>query len=333
MKKAKRISALLLAVAMLFCFAACTQRTKEPDYSNETTTDPNRETKTKVASLDGPTGFGLAKIAVDRTYAYQVESYSDSEQIVSLLNSGEVDIASLPIDVAAKIGNSSDGKIKILSVNGLGNISCLQKGETVKSFGDIKGKTIYLANEGSMSEIIVRRVLSQNGIDPEKDVTFEYKDSESEIAELAIAGKIDFCILSEPFTTKVIVENEEYYRLIDFNEKWNELSETPLVQGIIVARTDYINENPQIISEFMNFNELSVNFITVNSESSAVFMSDNGYYETADMAYTSLSLCNLTFIEGEEMKNAVNAMLEVLYEQNPDIIGGKIPGDDFYYGI
>jgi NitT/TauT family transport system substrate-binding protein len=32
------------------------------------------------------------------------------------------------------------------------------------------------------------------------------------------------------------------------------------------------------------------------------------------------------------MKTAVSGMLGVLFEANPKSIGGKLPGDDFYYG-
>ena len=33
------------------------------------------------------------------------------------------------------------------------------------------------------------------------------------------------------------------------------------------------------------------------------------------------------------MKKYIEAYLKVLYEQNPASVGGKLPGDDFYYGV
>ena len=41
--------------------------------------------------------------------------------------------------------------------------------------------------------------------------------------------------------------------------------------------------------------------------------------------------CNITFMEGEEMKAAMNGYLQTLYDQAPAAIGGAMPDDAFYY--
>ena len=330
MKGLKRIIALMLAAAMLFSFAACGENGGTP--SDETTTDYVREVKTKVAVLNGPTGLGLAKLAADRSYAYEVEQFSDPQEIVPLLTKGEVDIAALPVNLAANLYKKTNGGIKILAVNTLGVLYCLEKGKTIKDFAELKGKTIYATGQGSTPEYIINHVLTQKGLVPGKDVTIEYKTAHNELATLAIEGKVDFCILPEPFATKVLVQNSEYYKLIDFTKSWNEENEEQLVQGVVVARTDYINENPDIITEFMNFNEVSVNYLSANPESASVFLADNGYFESAEFAYTVLPFCNIVFMEGEEMKTAVKAMYEVLYAADPKSVGGSIPDDGIFYG-
>ena len=52
---------------------------------------------------------------------------------------------------------------------------------------------------------------------------------------------------------------------------------------------------------------------------------------TAEVAKTALPECNIVFMEGEEMKEKLSGYLEVLGGQNPEAIGGEVPGDDFYY--
>ena len=41
-----------------------------------------------------------------------------------------------------------------------------------------------------------------------------------------------------------------------------------------------------------------------------------------------ISMVNLT---GEDMRTALSGFLHELYLANPDSIGGKMPGEDFYY--
>ena len=44
------------------------------------------------------------------------------------------------------------------------------------------------------------------------------------------------------------------------------------------------------------------------------------------------ALCNITFISGADMKAKVSGYLKVLYDQNPEAVGGTLPDDAFYYG-
>ena len=44
-----------------------------------------------------------------------------------------------------------------------------------------------------------------------------------------------------------------------------------------------------------------------------------------------MPLCNVVCITGDEMKNSTQAYFQVLFDQNPEAVGGALPGDDFYY--
>ena len=52
---------------------------------------------------------------------------------------------------------------------------------------------------------------------------------------------------------------------------------------------------------------------------------------TTDSASKAMPYCNITFIDGEEMKEALSGYLEVLFEQDAASVGGSLPGEDFYY--
>jgi NitT/TauT family transport system substrate-binding protein len=51
----------------------------------------------------------------------------------------------------------------------------------------------------------------------------------------------------------------------------------------------------------------------------------------AAVAKKALPYCNITFIEGEEMKTRLGGYLGTLAEQNADAVGGKLPDEGFYY--
>ncbi|MGN0545982.1 MAG: ABC transporter substrate-binding protein [Acutalibacteraceae bacterium] len=334
MKSIKRFAAALLALMMLLSFAACGGKDggETTEATVPSTTDYVREVKTKVAALNGPTGLGLAKIAVDKTYAYDVEYFSDPQEIVPLLTKDEVDIAALPINLAANLYKKTNGGIQILAINTLGVLHVLEKGDSIKSIADLKGKTVYSTGQGSTPEYIVNYILSKNGIDPEKDIDIQYKTAHNELATLAIEGKADICILPEPFATKVLAGNENYREALDLTAEWDKVCDTQLAQGVVVARTEYIKQNPEIIEEFLSFNEVSANFLNVKPDYAAFFLADNGYFESAELARATLPGCNIVFIRGAEMKEMVKAMFGILFEANPASVGGEIPDDNIYYG-
>ena len=333
MKILKRLSALMLAMLLLLSFAACGGKDggEDSDVTDAPETNYEREVKTKIAALNGPTGLGLAEIKADRSYAYDVEYYSDPQEVGPLLIKGEVDIAALPLNMAANLYKKTDGKIKMLAINTLGVLHVLSKDDSIKSVADLKGKTVYSSGQGATPEYIVNYILRKNGLEPGKDVTIEYKTAHNELATLAVEGSVDICILPEPFASKVLAKNESYKRVLDLTAEWGKVSSAKLAQGCLVARADYLEQNPEIIKEFMSFYEASVNFVNNENNAGAVFLAKNGYFDTPQLAADTIPNCNIVFITGEEMNKTATENFTVLFEANPASVGGEIPADALYY--
>jgi len=49
------------------------------------------------------------------------------------------------------------------------------------------------------------------------------------------------------------------------------------------------------------------------------------------VAEKAIPACNITYLEGEELRTRLGGYLEVLHAANPESVGGALPGDDFYY--
>lgn len=323
----KKLSAVLLILAMIFALCSCIG--EKPDPATLTIPSEEREVKTKVAVLNGPTGMGLIKVKNDRSYGYDVELYNDPQEIVPLLVNGEIDIAALPLNLAANLYQKTNGGIQILAISTLGVLHVLEKGESVKSIEDLKGKTVYATGQGATPEYIINYILGKNGINPAEDLTIEYKSAHPELATLAIEGNADICILPEPFASKVVAANPEYRNALDLTEEWSKVSETQLAMGCIVARKDYIDANPEIISEFMTFAQVSSNFIS-HDIAAGVYLTNNGFFDDPEVADATIPGCNIVFISGEEMKAIAQDNFKVLYDADPASVGGEIPDDNFY---
>lgn len=75
----------------------------------------------------------------------------------------------------------------------------------------------------------------------------------------------------------------------------------------------------------------SVQFALDDPASAAKEIAEAGIIASAEVAEKALPSCALTFIAGDDMKNRLSPMLQVLHSANPASVGGALPGDDFWY--
>ena len=73
----------------------------------------------------------------------------------------------------------------------------------------------------------------------------------------------------------------------------------------------------------------SVEYVNANIDSAAQLVEDFGIFK-ATIAKKAIPYCNITFLTGSESKSKVEKYLTVLYNQNPQSIGGTLPAEDFY---
>ena len=82
----------------------------------------------------------------------------------------------------------------------------VELGNDINSVADLKGKTIYSTGKGATPEYTLRYLLTMAGIDPDADVTIEYKSEATEVAALMSAAAEDenvIAMLPQPYVTAV----------------------------------------------------------------------------------------------------------------------------------
>ena len=215
-------------------------------------------------------------------------------------------------------------------MNNTGTLHLLTSDKEAKSFSDMKGKTVYATGKGGYYEYYINYILTENGIDPKNDVIIEYKEQD-ELTDLALNGTAEFIFIPEPYATKVVMENENMNRFINLVAQWEKAAGTKPVQGVVVARTEYIEQNPEYIEQFLFQNEVSLNFLNVDGTQGANFLFDNNYFSTFEIAQACIPACNLVFMKGEEMKPEIKGVFDVFYGVDPASLGGAIPDDGIFY--
>lgn len=332
----KKLLSILMCICLMAVFAGCTQNTQTSSSAGSSTTAlvPG---SANVYGLKGPTGVGLAPLMekskngdTQNTYTFQM--ISSPEEMVSKVVTGEADIAALPTNLAATLYKKTNGGIKMLAVNTLGVLSILENGTEVSSAADLKGKTIYTTGQGSNPEYILRYILKNNNIDPDKDVTIKFIGSNDEIIALMAAGTAKIAMFPEPAATTVLAKMSTVRVAVDMNDEWAKISnKSSLMMGCVIVQNKYLESNPDAVKIFMQEYEESIQSSVSDVDTTASLCEKFEIIPSAAIAKKAIPNCNLVFVSGENMKEQITGYFQVLFDSNPASIGGVMPSDDLYY--
>ncbi|MBO4884830.1 MAG: ABC transporter substrate-binding protein [Clostridia bacterium] len=291
----------------------------------------------RIASLKGPTSMGLVKLMDANDKGESAQSYEftlsgTANEIVPLLTRGELDIAMVPCNLASVLYNNTQGKVKVVAVNTLGVLYVVENGEEIQSVADLAGKTVYSTGKGTTPEFALNYILASNGLDPENDLTIEYKSEATEVLAALTGDAAGIGVLPQPYVTAALAQNESLRVALNLTEEWDKVSEdSRMITGVAVARAAFIEENPEALAAFLEEYAASVEYVNANVEEAAQWIADLGIVAKAPIAQKALPACNIVYIDGEEMKTAVSGYLAALFDQNPEAVGGQLPDEAFYY--
>lgn len=363
----KKLTALLLALVMVFVLAACrvddpvgpdsqapqtesAEPSEEPSQapseapSEEPSAAPSEDvhvehTIPRLAVLSGPTGIGAARllsVPEENLQSYESVIEADNSALVAGLTGPEpiYDIATMASNMAVNLYNKTDGGVKIIALGTLGVLHILESGgnTAINSVADLEGRTIWSAGQGANPEYILRHLLEENGLIPGENVEIVFGEA-SEIQARLLSGEIECAMLPVPAATAAIAKSEGSVRdAIDVTEAWKEIEAAgQLVMTAVVARTEFLETYPDAVAAFLKDYEASIDYVAGNVDEAAQMVADLGITPSAGIAKAAIPQCHLTFIAGADMQPAVSDYFRVLWELDPASIGGFIPDDAIYY--
>jgi NitT/TauT family transport system substrate-binding protein len=266
------------------------------------------------------------------TYEFTLDSGATT--FVSALAKGDIDIAAVPSNVAATIYNNTKGGVQVMAVNTLGVLYIVERGSTVQSLADLKGKTVYATGQGAVPEYALRYLLKQNKLDPDKDVTIQWCADTTEALSYITKDASAIAMLPQPFVTVAMSKVDGLRVALSLNDEWQKLNNgSQLVTGVVVVRTEFAQKYPQQTAKFLEEYKASVEYTSTNPADAAALIAAQKIVPSAAIAEKALPNCNITFLAGADMKTALSGFLQILFDENAQSVGGTLPADDFYYGV
>jgi len=320
--KAKFIASPLLL--LLITFTSCPQGADQAGSKGIT-----------VATLRGPAGISMVHMmdSLEELGGQQLDYQLKNEpmQVRPLLFQEKAEFAVVPTNMASILYNKGVN-YQLAAVPVWGTLYLFGDDEAIHAWKDLEGKKIYLMAKGMTPDVMFRYLLQKNGIDPGEDVQLDYSfPTHIELANAVASGKARLAVISEPLVSMVINKNQRVKPLISLNDAWKKQTDSEIPQTALLVHRDFAREQADRVREFLDAYRRSIQWINSHRKKGAERVVHYQILSSPEAARESIPRCNMKFRRADEVKDRVHSYLQTFYRMNPDIVGGKIPDENFYF--
>ena len=297
-------------------------------------------TEVNVGMIMGPPSMGMGWMIHENEEGNTYNDYNfevggvDYTALASKLNTGDYDIIHCPSNVGAILYNNKDLKeeVEVIDISNLGLLYILTTDDSIKSMDDLKGRTVYSIGEGGPPEYTFGYLLDQEGLSD--DVNFSFRSTPFEVLNLLQDEENSIALLPQPFVEVAKLLVPDLKVPIDITEEWDNLkleSGAESVTTITIVRKKFLEEHEQAVVEYLNLLKKSVAYSLSHVDEAAEWTDTYETFLNPEVAADAIPYVNMCAITGQEMKEKLEGFLKIMYDYNPDAVGGSMPDDDFYY--
>jgi len=255
---------------------------------------------------------GIFEKGIGEQIQIETKLFDSGPQVIESIFASSIDVAYVgPGPVINGFLKSYGKDIRNLAGAASGGASFIvQPDSGLDSIENFDGKRIASPQISNSQDVSLRHYLASNGLKPiEKGGTvFVLNISNPDIYTLFAKGDIDGAWVSEPWAT-MLVQELDGVRLFNEEKLWpNE----QFASVLLIARTNYIENNPEVIHNWIKSHEEAVLWINSNPDKSKSMFSDFllGYMgKSLPPEIIDESFSNLT-ITADPIKNSVLTFAE-----------------------
>ena len=252
-------------------------------------------------------------------------------QVRPLLFQEQVEFAVVPTNMASILYNKGTN-YRLAAVPVWGTLYLFGEDQSIRDWEDLRGKKIHLMAKGMTPDVMFRYLLENNGLDPLKDVTLDYSfPTHIELANAVASGSAEMGVISEPLVSMVMKKNNRVRPLISLNDAWKKQTNTEIPQTALLVHKRFAKEHPALVREFLEKYKRSAEWINTHPDKGAERIVHYNILNDPQVALESIPRCNIRVREAAAVRQEVDSYLEIFYRMNPDIVGGQLPDEDFYF--
>lgn len=254
---------------------------------------------------------------------------SDHQRGISLLAKNDIDFLITGTNIGANAYNRGV-QLKMINVNIWGIDYLLTNNFKADNWQDLKGKKLALPIQGGPLDFLARYLALKNGLDPESDLNLVYRSLPG-AAQLFMAGELDAIILPEPLVTISLAKSKSVEMSMDIQKEWAQIHGDQRIPFVALFANDkFIERYPQITDIVNGYYKKGVEWVN-NNPKKAAELAANYFEMPAPILKKSYSRVNLNIYSETKSRELIELYFGEILEMYPDLLGGKMPDEEFYY--
>ena len=315
--------------------------TSTSEAATSTSAAPAKLSKLTLVAPPGPMAIPLAYMAVNNKLAEVADKtdvviWENADQLKAYVAGGQGDFVTMPSNNAAIFYNKGL-QLKLLDIS-VWNITYLITSDSrVASFADIKGQSLAVPFEGSVPDLMFQYIVKAEGLDPLKDFKVRYTADPTQAAQLLLSGQVQNAVLSEALATSVILQTKDtakpLHRALAFDKAWGDASGGPDSPIAGTVATASMLSRPDVIAVFEREYKAAVQWMTDHPEEAGQLVETQLPQLGLKAAVMTASLKNITwrYTTAMDARASLDQFYLDLSQLSPEVIGGKVPDDGFYF--
>ncbi len=273
--------------------------------------------------------------------AKQVEflTWQDPDQMRALALNGEVDFIAVPTNAAANLYNKGVD-IRLLNVSVWGVLWMVSRDNSLKTLADFKGKEVIMPFRGDMPDIIFQYLAEQEGLDIKQDLKLTYVANPLDAMQMLIMRRAEHALLAEPAVSMALRKTQSFpisivapdlYRSVDLQQEWGRVlkQEARIPQAGMAVINSQLSD--RVIQRFIEEYAKATQWVLDNPEAAGDMVAERISLLIPEAVADSIKTAQFKTVTAPEARPELEQFFQMLLDNMPAVMGGKLPDDGFYY--
>jgi NitT/TauT family transport system substrate-binding protein len=267
-------------------------------------------------------------------------SWKNPDQLRVQAIDGKTDFIAMPTNVAANLYNRGV-KLQLVNVSTWGVLWMVSRDKSLKTLADFQGKEVLMPFRADMPDIVFQTLAEKAGLDPKKNFRLRYVGSPLDAMQLLITRRADHALLSEPAVSMALRKTKSFpvslvapdlYRSVDLQQEWGRLMqrEARIPQAGIAAMGQAL-ANPALVERFQRAYAASLKWCEDKPDECGAMVAKRIDMLTPEAVADSVRADRTAFVTAANARPELEFFYTQLHARQPQLIGGKLPGDAFYW--